>query len=63
MSARSSRGSRLLPAHYLSPSLPARAHVQGGGRDAARSPRDARWSPWRGPGDARGSSAARSRES
>eukprot|EP00959_Pyramimonas_sp_CCMP1952_P232870 4866961-Pyramimonas_sp.AAC.1 len=47
----------------FTPSLPAHSKAQGCGRSAARSPRDARRSPWRGPSDARGSSAARSKES
>eukprot|EP00959_Pyramimonas_sp_CCMP1952_P425497 8913148-Pyramimonas_sp.AAC.1 len=45
------------------PSLPLRSKVQGCKRSAARSPLDARRSPRRGPGDASGSSAARSEES
>eukprot|EP00959_Pyramimonas_sp_CCMP1952_P275372 5755821-Pyramimonas_sp.AAC.1 len=63
MSARPSRGSRPFPSPSFPASLPVHADVHGCGRGAVLSPRDARWSPRRDPGDARGSSAARSRES
>eukprot|EP00959_Pyramimonas_sp_CCMP1952_P018207 385618-Pyramimonas_sp.AAC.1 len=56
---------RIAPACFPSvrPSLPARSEIQSCGRNAARSPRDARQSPLTGPRDASGSPAARSKES